>query len=226
MNIKESRKITKTELQQLTGNEYKIISYGTNYSVFLMGEQHGDESQEKKPIELIDLIRPEYVLHEITRAWIYDPTERKYKPRDNRRFYEYELEDDAIPSQELINASNRLGFKLIGCDLTDVEINDIEKEIARKNPDVYEYVSLGKPEDEGVLRKKSNPNFPITSQDPEIIPFRDRHMADMTISFRRISQRPIITIVGSFHATDIHKGKLLQQKGFDYVWIDPIGNKQ
>ena len=195
--------VTPEQLAEWKEDYYSIESYGDSYSVIIVGEEHCIEEHQKKQIELIRQVKPEYVLDELLEGWIYNPENREFEKQENRLFGKkdenIERRTESISNKkglffvnpQLILTADEVGFKIIGCDFTTEE-----KELLK--------VSLKK-----VSSKKTR----------DISFLRERQMVETILEYQSKSAKPIVTIVGSNHSNNIHKNKLLQEKGFDYACV-------
>ena len=125
-------------LRSWNTNNFSIETYGETYSVIMLGEGHHDSGApgaQAKQVELIELIKPEYVLYESLKGLIYDPKAREFRKQANRRFNLDDLDThDNKPDKPIMEAADKIGFTIVGCDITSEELKVIEKTITRENP--------------------------------------------------------------------------------------------
>jgi len=195
------------------GYNIELSDDSGNYSIVMIGESHLDEEQWQKQIELVRLIKPEYVLHEWLGGLVYNPETEKFEGDD------YGKEDyvtdvmkknnpdigaHGLPAQ-LYSLSKELGFKIVGCDLTKSEMARVED-------------SFGE-EEAGI--KKEGLYLPGTGKN--IMRVRDMEMADTMLKCQGESNKPIVAIVGFEHGDSINSQHLLQEKGaFGYAYINQV----
>lgn len=194
---------------------YAIAKYGNEFSVVMLGETHNVEEEQTKQLELIEVVKPQYVLHEFLTGWIYNPTTRTFEKQNNRTFDDR----DQPPINELppsfISSANRLGFEIVGCDLTQGELTPIEKDLAQNNPERYVYDEKSRS-----LRSAERPTARVTAASPAIVPFRDELITRRILEYHGKSSRPLVVIFGASHGRNIHEQKLLQDKGLGYIFAD------
>jgi hypothetical protein len=202
---------------------YRVESYGNSPSVYLLGEAHSARDQHQKQLELIAMIRPEYVLHELAYGTIYDPKIGKVQIQRGRKFNLYDLppeEIEELPSEYPATA-NKVGFKIVGCDLTFAEMDEVEKKLAQQQPEMFEYDEfIWNGMKDGRLIKRDDPDWMNTRVEDEIIPFRDEFMVTMIQKYQALSLTPIVAVMGAHHGNNIHGKGLLKDKGFGYIYVD------
>jgi len=226
MNIGESpprsELITQETIAIWNDKGYKVEFYGKELKVIVLGESHGYKDIMHKQLELINEVKPDFVLHEFGAAWIYDPHTDEFKPQPNRKFNRWDINPQSIIIPVgLVSASKKLGFKIIGCDLTEAEISFAARQIARENPSQYEY-----DEEYDLLSKPDAPYWIFTNQSKKVMPRRDEKMAEMILTYQAKTEKPLLTILGGVHAENIHNGKLIQEKGFGYAFVDQTTGKR
>ncbi|HSW97944.1 MAG TPA: hypothetical protein VLF89_09025 [Candidatus Saccharimonadales bacterium] len=195
---------------------YRVERYGESPSVVILGESHFNEDERAKQRELLRMIRPEYMLHELGFGSMYNPKIGKYQRQPNRTFDEFGYVEEVKPSvgDELIAEADALGFTIIGCDLTNTEVGNVYPRVAALYPDQYIY--------DGSLRKIGNPTWKPTRQSEVIVPFREEFMVDMIHQYQQRSPKAIVAVMGRDHSDNIQTRGLLQSKGFDYVYVDQV----
>lgn len=198
---------------------YLLECIGDNPSVIVLGEEHTSHSMHQKQLQLIDQLKPEYVLHEIAAGQIYDPGTKKYIRQKGRKFDDT---DDAIGEPVLPAGFTELadtnGFRIVGCDITMAEITDAERQIAEMNPEEYKYGEFG--EGVGCLIKRGDSNWMLMYTDDLLAPFRDERMAKTIIEYIAKTQKPLVVILGNDHAANIMERGLIKGKGCGYFYVD------
>jgi len=210
--------------EQLTGwndRKYQIETSGEKFSVVILGEDHYDTDMHEKQIELITIIRPEYVLHEALKGWIYDPATEKFEKQQGRRFFNEGSPDAQMEESLTLNidpvlarASKDVGFKIVGCDLTGAETISAEREIAQKYPDRFTY------DEEIQLLEKNDDSDWISTPSQEMAPFRDGKIVQVILAYHGQGRKPLFTIVGAAHGRRIHDQELLKGKVQGYAFVD------
>lgn len=125
---------------------FKIRVTGTNFRVLLLGESPHKSEMFRKQIELIKLVKPNFVLHEFATIWYYDPNKDRDRwfPQNNRIVGENDDYDDLsgrdLDDLKVLASMQR--FSIVGCDLGFEEQKRAWLEIAKANP--TKYVILGK----------------------------------------------------------------------------------
>ena len=204
--------VTEEQLNQWNSEGYDIEMYGKDISLVIIGEGHNNDEEQKKQIELIRIVKPEYVLHEFLRGWIYNPETKKLEKQGGRIFNQ----DDNDPYNiniplELLAIANEAGFKIIGCDLTGGEFAE------------NQYTKLSSRE------KKFNIDdweYKIAFIKRESWPLRDKQMIKTILEYRDKSSKPIVSIMGYHHGDNINNQKILQKRGFSYAYIDQKKDKE
>ena len=215
--------IAPNSLRTWNDHGYSIESYGQSPTVVVLGEEHTGKDQHQKQLELIEIIKPEYVLHELANGAVYDPKVGAWSRQRGRKFNFNDLppvESVEVPTEYTI-AADKVGFKIVGCELTLAEMADVEKRLAQQHPETFEYDEFEMEEEQtGILTKLDDPDWMNTGQEDEIIPYRDEFMAKMIEKYQALSLKPVIAVMGARHGDNIHKGGLLKEKGFGYVYVN------
>jgi hypothetical protein len=209
--------LTIEQMRKWNDRDYPIVNYGEEFSVAILGEFHDNIQSTDKQLELIRLVQPEFVLCEGLRGWIYNPKTEDFEKQKNRIFES--ISDDPYPfsvGTAILTASDEMGFKIIGCDLNQAELNRIEK----RYPQIF-----ADENEESDESWEHEPSYEIdtdafSSYWYKFHPFREEQMVKSILEYKGKSLKPIISILGVNHAVNIHSGKLLQKKGFGYVFID------
>lgn len=207
---------------------YEIEHYGRNIDVLIFGEAHLYQELQRKQLQLIDIIKPEYVLHESLGGWIYEPLHEIYTKQEDRKFNDF---DKLKPSTfslieiEFLLLAKKIDFKIIGCDLTDMECKEMAKILCKVFPEKYDYDQAN-----GQIKYRKTPYssfLPLYSlkEDENIIRYREKHMVKTIATYQKKSGKPIIVILGQTHGENIHQGELLQRKEFDYVYINQVNRR-
>jgi len=151
------------QLAQWNDKNYHVEKYGNEFSVIIVGETHYNPEFEAKQIELTRLVRPEFVLHEFLGALIYNPITQKFEKQKGRIFGENDGPEELYLPRGLIQAANEMGFKIIGCDLTQRELTKCEKQLAKDFPAKYRFN-----EEFEAAEKIGDPNYIFTLQSDEL----------------------------------------------------------
>ena len=197
---------------------YEVEFYGKDVSVLILGETHSREGEIRKQIELIKKVRPDFVLHEFLNGWIYDPETRGYKQQEGREFSEADdMESSHDCPKELIDLANQMGFQIIGCDLTDGELDKIGRSLVARDSEKYSYSA-------GVLKTTTgDPENPMISEwvsrSIEGIESREEKMVKLITQYQSLSKKPIVIILGDAHRENLVQQGLLKKGGFGYVSI-------
>ena len=206
-------------LKSWNNQGYEVKVHKKAFSILLLGELHEREELEQKQAELISLIKPEFVLHEFLKIWTYNSRDNSFDLREGvKSVSHYEIAEMYLGeiSPIILDEIRKCGAKIIGCDLWDKGIKKAEREIAKLNPDVFYY--------DYRLRRFDDDDYICLISSDEIIPYRDKEMAKVMITYQKKSHKPIISILGNTHSKNIHEGKLLQRKGFGYAYINQTSN--
>lgn len=209
--LTENDTVTYEQIKQWNSEGYRMEKHGDNFSVVIIGELHGRPDLQEQQVNLIKSIRPDYVLHEFLQGWIYNPETQEFSKQEGRKVRD---EDGNEIPEAIIAAANEAGFKVIGCDLTNIETSLVIDKVYKRNPGKYHYDSFVEEyvPNEGVEH--------LNILDPEIMAFRDKKMADTIIEYQKKSKKPIVVIVGADHGKGTHKNKILQRAGISYVLIN------
>lgn len=195
---------------------YKVVVCGRDIRCVVLGESHDNKQYIAKQAELIELVRPELVLHEFGAAHIYDPQARRYCWQPQRKADHGPVKGFPTP---LIEQADRLGHKIVGIDLTFIELHIAHCRLAHVQPDKFKWVQVGKSLFHGYLVKRSNPSYEFTHLDPVTLRLRDAQMVKEIGLYEKQSKLPIIVIVGDHHAGNFHNRKLLREHGFGYIIV-------
>ena len=203
--------------------KYKVEKVGQRFSVVMLGETHNNAETQQKQIELIRIIRPEFVLHEFAFTWMYDPKTKIFKPQSGKLHDQGPDMSDKEFKRDLARLTieaDALNFKIIGCDLSQEELIKFEQRLAQDYPKKYKY----SPE-RGRVIKIRDPLYDFTAHSKELQPFREKRMMDTILECHQKSSKPIICIMGDGHARAIHRNKFLQRKSIDYIYVYQHGTK-
>lgn len=201
--------------------KYQVIVCGRRVRCVVMGETHYVSENISMQSSLIELIRPEVVLHEAGNGWLYDPQGCGYSLQPGRAI-QTGIDDcgtsDLFPTR-LIEQAHLLNHKLVGIDMTITETEQAYHQLAIERPKEFLWEQIG---DFPVycLVKKGSPNYKFTALDPITFKLRDAHMVRMIQRWEKISQAPLIVIVGSNHARNFHEKGLLRACRFRYAIVN------
>jgi len=178
------------------------ILYGAQPRLIIVGETHDHPAHLENERSIVQLLQPEFVLHEALGGRTYDPETQETKflqgvPHDR---YDDMVRDD-IPST-LRNLFDDFGVPIIGMDLTNAELAPIVKLVKRTR------------------RSKQD----VTSHSNEILPYRESRMAARMIEYSSRTSGPLVAIMGNFHRrpTSAIHGPLREAVltiGLDYMCI-------
>ncbi len=200
-------------------NNYKIVHNGKNPKIVIVGEMHDNKSFIEQQGRLIDKLRPEYLLDEGLGIKTYNPLTNQEAIQKNRKFGgEGVMEIEEIKDY-LLQWSKKYGVFLVGCDLSDREIFNLGKVLAKKFPKRYFCDPVMR--DTIVLDDPSEKDFPLTALDGEIIKYRDRKMGETMIEYVKKTTKPLVTIMGSRHIrseSPIHQ--ILKNSNIGYICVD------
>lgn len=192
--------------------------YGSRYRIVLIGEAHRVSEMEAKQEELIRLIRPQFVLDEKLKGWIYDPKKNSFKRQQNREFNKL---DEYLPHLPffLVDLARELCFTVIGCDLTDMEIEQIGRWLPKLYPLMY--TSNG----DRIIRCNNGEFHPLSLEElvkePAIEVRRKRRQMVLTArKFEKKSVQPIVMVVGNWHGRNINRNRLfLRRAPIGYLYV-------
>ena len=191
-------------------NGYEIDIRGDNPQIVIVGEIHGLFVKQQE--ELVDKLRPEYLLHELIGIQTYDPrTQRKGELEG--RLIDGVCEMHGM-SGHTIQWSDEYGIYLVGCDLSLSELDVVERELVEKRPNIYRYGPAG------LVERLDGTPFFIT-QDDGVVEYKDIHMGEMIVEYAAKTEKPLVTIVGSSHMrpeSQIHQ--ILQDANIEYAYVD------
>lgn len=215
--------IDRKVLDQWSGGRYEIyISSNKGVKVVILGEAHQRQQQEQ--MDLINIIKPSYLLHESGGGWTYDPAIQKFVKPKGRLFNNVgdHLLIKTATIDQFRELSDNLGFKIIGCDLTDAEILEAGKNLCSIFPRKYRYE-----EGSGRIFRIDYGyhlfSFDELARDENIMSYRNRHMVEIITKYEALSEKPIAVIMGGTHGDNIHKD-MLRRKKFGYAYIRQYQN--
>jgi len=137
---------------------YLIVIRGSKIRSVILGEIHGNQEHLAKQAELIEILRPQIVLHEMGHGLIYEQrtggyswNSRRKISRDDRFFFN--SMGRGFPSL-LIQQADKLGRKIIGIDFTMLELDLAWRNLAILYPRRFKWFQYGKHSFEGIPFKK------------------------------------------------------------------------
>jgi hypothetical protein len=181
----------------------------------VIGEAHYSAELVQKQLEIIAALEPEWVLHEFAGYRMYDPSSESWEALPGRSFSRTDQNLGGEPPEAIMELSRTMLFKIIGNDLSDAEICDVGRRLAKEHPQKYKWSNKFK-----VLVDRKDANRFITNQSKEIVPFRDAHMAKMTIEYASKATKPIVVVLGSNHSNRVREQRLIEASGIGCVFID------
>jgi len=206
---------------------YKIEHYGHRVDVLIFSEAHSYPEHQIKQLQLINIVKPEYVLHESLGGWIYEPLREIYVKQKGRKLNDFDKINPSILIEiEFLSLAKKLDFKIVGCDLTDMECKEMAKILCKVFPEKYDYDQTN---DQIKYREKTPyslyssfvPLYDL-KEDKNIMHCREKHMVKTIAKYQKKSEKPLIVILGQAHGEAIHQRKLFQRRKFGYVYIDQV----
>ena len=196
---------------------YDIEYFGNNLEFIVLGEEHHSLEIKNKQIELINRVKPEYVLLEHITAWTYNPKNLNFTKQENRIIGEYDQNVHDLNKdwdvRGLTNESNKLGFEIIGCDLTNAELLIVAGQI---NKNIYE-------DDINYKKFKLLCQYiileEIIQKSEEFIPYREQKKIEIINNYKNKSKNTVIVILGDYHAKNLHEQKKLQELNIEYAYV-------
>jgi hypothetical protein len=213
-------------LEEWNNSRYEI-HYSPNkpIRVIIFGEDHQRQQQEQ--VDFINISKPKYLLHEGQGGWIFDPNGTKTFIKPQRRLFD-NVGDNVVVSTvnttRFQNLSKKMGFKIIGCDLTNAEIIEKGKRLSLIFPQQYQYEEVSN----SIWRTDDNYHrlsWEELTKDKNIMFYRDSQMVKTIKKYEALSEKPIVVIMGGAHGDDIHENKMLQHKKFGYAYIKQYAGK-
>ena len=171
----------------------------------MLGEAHYDSGIHQLEEDMIKLVMPEYLLHELLDIRYYDPRTKevsflRFTP-DGKHYTPINRED-VVCKQELhrhfVEWAEKYGLFLVGMDLSDAEHDITGEEIRSRKP-----------------------HYQLTNQSPEECVYRERRQGERMVEYANKTSKPLIAIMGADHRrpkSGIHP--ILQRNGIQYVCID------
>ena len=221
MDLSISKRFSKKYLDSWNNKDYKIKYFGNDLDVIILGETHYSEDILNKQLELIHLVKPDFVLHEFLTALVYNPQTARFEQQPDRILNWFDQEIDFVEiSKDLIKASKELHFEIVGCDLSLAEQLIIARQLAEDNPHEYEF-----DEEFECLVKPSDPDWIFTPLSDVIIPYREQQMLETINSYKRKSEKSVLIILGDLHAKNLHNQKLIQKNRIGYAYVNQTEKK-
>jgi len=179
---------------------FKFNQEGSQPSMVIVGERH--ETIERCCQELlIKKLRPEYVLIETLHALSSDPESDCIKFREGAITDENDLEELRYFEKNADNyyrqMSKKYNIKLIGCDLS----------LGERNRFI---------EDLGINTWGMNP---LTIDDLRIDDARENKMGNIVFNYSGSSSKPVIAIIGNWHARKDSKIHEKLKENIEYICI-------
>ncbi len=199
---------------------YQVVVCGKRIRCLIVGELHYRPEHISKQLELIELVKPEFVLHEFGPAWIYDPQGGGYRLQSQRSIRDG-IDNDSLERfpELLTQQAERLNHKIVGIDLTTAELDIALWRLTKERPDEFEWKQVGEHPFDGCIIKRDDPDYEFTTQDPLIMELREARMVKEIGRFEKISKAPIVVIVGDCHAENFYTHGLFRGCRFGYVVI-------
>lgn len=210
--MSETRSVIPPELlREWNRGQYRIKQMGRSIRCVVFGESHYCELQMARQAELIELVRPEVLLHEFGNpAMVYDPA------RPGSRAYLRASRRVVFPAP-LIEQASRLGHRIVGIDLSLQEISIAHYHLALDHPEDFDW--QGDNVTDGVLVKRQDPHYQFTAADPITMRIRDARMSWEIGKWERKMKTPLLVVVGAHHARNFYRRKLLAQFGFGCAFV-------
>ncbi len=183
------------------GLGYKVEQYGERPNLIIFGEDHS-KKKAQRPVQsqFIRFIDPQFILHEFLNGFIYNPHTGNLEKQNNRKFARTELLMGAHPPSILKELSQELGFKMVGCDLTEQELDNVTRKLDPRG------------------RKM------LSNYSDEVQPYRDDQMVKTIKQYRKdaTSENPVICILGNNHIKQIHNLRTLQDSEQGYLYVSQL----
>ena len=200
---------------------YNVVDISEVPKIIVVGGPHHENKAEVA--SLLSVANPQYFLHEYADVRFHHLAsgETKVFPGTPLNITDMSLIEQGI-NQYILDSAREAGCEqVVGCDLSEQEVNLAARELAEREQDRYHFDST-----DGVGYHK-NPsggidwNKDITRVDTCILPFRDRRIAGRSIEFAGKSDKSIVTVVGTRHMdqTSYIHGPL-RESGLDYLTIN------
>jgi len=194
-------------------NHYVLLARGKNPQAFIVGESHRDPKLIAEQGELVDIVKPGFILHELMETLIYAPKTKELKLAPGRAYNSYDADAHSRILDYAVNWADKHQASLIGCDLSMQEMNNCFKEIAKRYPKKYHY------------DEESDEVYPIegslksTNQESRIFSFREAQMGKTILEYAKRSSKPVVAVVGAYHIRPRAKIHAVMKKA-DYWCID------
>ena len=215
MSIKAARSVTVKNMQMIDKIDKQMIKgwsqerkcrfrfYGDKPSLLIVGERHEDKEHQALEEELIQLIKPPYLLHEFLGARIYNPTtkEAKFFFGTSINAMDQLFQNDI--EAHLLTWAEKYKMPLVGIDCSFAELDIIADKI-----------------------KQRKPSHEPTTQTLEECIYRERRMGEKIAEHCKKVKEMLIAMVGSNHirpSSRIHS--ILQKKKIEYICISLPKNK-
>ncbi|MEI8230403.1 MAG: hypothetical protein WCG83_04685 [Candidatus Peregrinibacteria bacterium] len=187
-------------------SQYHIESQGEAPFVVILGESHDDKVEMQKQEELIAALNSDYVLHEFGGAFQYSSSLQYWGEQAGRGV---SPNDSPGVPRRFVELANEKGFDIIGCDLTQMEQDRSTERRKKARGESYDKNRAG-----------------LYFFDDESIAARDVHMAEKIAYYRKLSNKPIVVILGARHGRNILSQNLLAQKKIGCILIDQLEKKE
>jgi hypothetical protein len=211
-NVVEAQHIIRADvsldtLRNWQNPDYIIHAEEPKFGMIILGEAHTDREARKKQLELIELVHPQFVLHEFLSGWIYDPVSKLFKKQSGRTFDEF-IDNDLVETasrdlSDLIEQSEKLGYKVVGDDLTFAEQDAVIEQLYDKDPLLRNYQDIG-----------------LVPGSPQLDAYRDQQMAKTIQEYATHATKPVIVILGRGHSEPLHQEGMIKQQGIQYAYVD------
>ena len=211
----ENPYVTLDQLKAWNSMNYHIETHGRQFSAVILGENHNHGISISEQGRMIELVKPKFVLHELLGGFIRRPVNKNaFEQQVGRIYNENDMDIVAVPF-ELMVLSYRLGFQLVGCDLTTEEMSLYDRKLAAQFPEKYGY-----DKQHDLLIDKSRGNRLVLDKAREHRTIREAHAINMISAYQNMSDRPIVVILSASQARNISKSDDLRTRGFGYAIVD------
>lgn len=183
--------------QWCESNKYALKVKGRSPRLVIVGERHLDKGLMEKQEELIDLVKPGYILHELLENRTYDPGTKEITFVPGSRYGSDDLAYKDDINQELIDLADRRKIRIIGADLSLAEFNTVIEREGKRTKDM------------------------LDSQHHLVMPYREERMGQRMVEYLGKTTGDILAITGAYHISPKSKiHSVLRKNHTPYVTIN------
>lgn len=193
---------------------YDIQQYGKDPSVVLVAQDFECPDAWHQWLRLIEFVQPLHVLTSLASTHYYDPNEGVPRFQLSRETNQIDLDifdSFGFPGQ-LVSLAHRVGFAIVGCNLSDAETRAASLAAAAKSRRYLYQGDYGLTRDDGEL-------VSVTDL-AEVHALTYGRLGDLITEYQALSDYPIVVGMCARDAMKLDAYGTLEGRGFGYVYVN------